>query len=189
MCFQWHVLTHPSIDLSWSANGSNMAKIDNDLDMVWQKMVKCNKNHQLPAKTCSSWWLISAPKQSVTQIACDGSTYTKNQIEMPSWQHHISRQSSEKPRWKNLVGAPPLSCALRPREKGHPNASSRTHWNLNIDLMSSFVKPVPNRFEHFQLRFRPFGPCHDICHHGTHPKKSTMPTWDWLLGFPLFAMM
>ena len=109
----------------------------------WWSDVKCNKYQQMTAKTCSSWWLISAPKQSVTQIACDGSTYTKNQIEMPSWQHHISRQSSEKPRWKNLVGAPPLSCALRPREKGHPNASSRTHWNLNIDLMSSFVKPVP----------------------------------------------
>ena len=90
---------------------------------------------------------------------------------MPSWQHHISRQSSEKPRWKNLVGAPPLSCALRPQEKGHPNASSRTHWILNIDLMSSFVKPVPNLFEHFQMRFRPFGPCQDICHHGEHPKN------------------
>ena len=86
-CFQWNVLTHPSIDLSWSANGSNMAKktwFGNDLAKQWWSDVKCNKYQQLPAKTCSSWWLISATKQSVTQIACDGSTYTKNQIEMPS---------------------------------------------------------------------------------------------------------
>ena len=37
--------------------------------------------------------------------------------------------------------------------------------------MSSFVKPVPNRFEHFQMRFRPFGPCQGRCHHGAHPKN------------------
>ena len=161
----------------------------NDLAKQWWSDVKCNKYQQLPAKTCSSWWLISATKQSVTQIACDGSTYTKNQIEMPSWQHHISRQSSEKPRWKNLVGAPPLSCALRPQEKGHPNASSRTHWILNIDLMSSFVKPVPNLFEHFQLRFRPFGPCQDICHHGTHLQNQPCPLEIDYWVSPLFAMM
>ena len=35
MCLHWHVLTHPSIDLSWSANGSNMAK-KHDLEMIWQ---------------------------------------------------------------------------------------------------------------------------------------------------------
>ena len=33
MCLHWHVLTHPSIDLSWSANGSNMAKTK---PMIWK---------------------------------------------------------------------------------------------------------------------------------------------------------
>ena len=35
MCLHWHVLTHPSIDLSWSANGSNMANKNSDLKMIW----------------------------------------------------------------------------------------------------------------------------------------------------------
>ena len=44
-----------------------------------------------------------------------------------------------------------------------------------LDLKHSFdvrsFKPMPNPFEHFQMRFRPFGPCQDICHHGAHPKN------------------
>ena len=42
-----------------------------------------------------------------------------------------------------------------------------------LDLKHSFddrsFKPMPNLFEHFRMRFRPFGPCEDICYHGAHP--------------------